>query len=811
MLESSAKIRALKIEASQWQVQPLTQLPEWFVPLIKPYLPESSGAYAAQLLWQRSICQPEQVLGFIDPNQYQPTSPFAFGHEMERAVARLQQAIQQNQKIAIWGDFDADGVTATAVLWEGLQQFLPFEQLTYWIPNRLTESHGLSTSGIAALAAQGYRLIVTCDTGSTNLAEIDFAHRLGIDLIITDHHLLLAERPPVTAILNPRTLAADHPFAHLSGVAVAYKLIEALYETLPEQPQKLLSHLLDLVAIGLIADLVELTADGRYLAQLGITQLQRNQDPIDPPRPGVAKLLELCRRSGDRPTDISFGLGPRINAISRIQGDARFCVELLTSRDRERCQQLALETELANARRKALQRDVGQQVKAKIAELDLSTTQAIVLADPQWPVGILGLVAGQIAQDYGRPTFLLSLDISSDDSSSSKLSSEKSQIIPNPENSLPLARGSAQSVNQIDLYALLQQHSHLLHRFGGHPFAVGLSLPVENISLFSQAINQQLRLLQGEVIEPAVQADLVVTVAELGKALFQELKLLEPYGMGNPVPKLLIQNCWFTQVWHKKIQDLQRRKLEYIKTEFELCDDSGASFPGVWWGHYKDELPLGRCDALVELDFNSYEDAKRQKRYEVRLIAVKPHDQGSLSTATRPDLILDWRNSPSEPQESESVMLLTKSPISWSELRSWVQQAEQSGRKLALAYGIPAEATPQIVWQQLIDIAESLSQSGEKLTGSQIQEKLHIGDCALQIGLQALRLTGYEITSTKAGISIQQIAQSGSELEVATEIDQFLQAVQEEQFMRQYFYAAPLATIQATLEQLSSPEPISLL
>ncbi|MFM8006706.1 MAG: DHHA1 domain-containing protein, partial [Dolichospermum sp.] len=319
-------------------------------------------------------------------------------------------------------------------------------------------------------------------------------------------------------------------------------------------------------------------------AQLGIKQLHTDYKklPTARSRPGVGKLLELCQKNGDRPTDISFGLGPRINAISRIHGDASFCVELLTSRDIERCQKLAEETELANSRRKSLQKDVQAQVTKKLAQLDLSTTSVIVLEDSQWSAGVLGLVAGQIAQETGRPTILLSTEGKEKEADSSQF----------------IARGSARSVNNIDLYQLVQEQAHLLHRFGGHPFAAGLSLLVENIPLFTAAINQKLRQSLGGInLTATVEADLVVTVADLGKDLFSELKLLEPCGMGNPVPKLLIKNCWFENSWHKNQQDLQGKKVQYIKTDFSIRDDStNDAFPGIWWGHYKEELPIGRCD-----------------------------------------------------------------------------------------------------------------------------------------------------------------------------------------------------------------------
>jgi single-stranded-DNA-specific exonuclease len=379
----------------QWILTTPEQPPEWFIQLVKQYTPASSGLFAAQLFWQRGIKDKSQLAAFINHKTYQPASPFEFEQEMQLAIARLQQARNAGDKIAIWGDFDADGITSTSVLWDGLGQFfIQRQQLTYYIPNRLKESHGLNERGIDNLATQGCKLIVTCDTGSTNIDEIIYAQKLGIDVIVTDHHTLPAERPPVTAIINPRYLPQDHQLFHLSGVAVAYKLVEALYQKLPSIPQDPLENLLDLVAVGLIADLVQLTGDCRYLAQLGIQRLQADlqQPPAMRRRPGVGRLLELCQKNGDRPTDISFGLGPRINAVSRIQGDASFCVELLTSRDVKHCNELAEVTELANTRRKSLQKDVQAQVTQKLTQLDLSTTSVIVLEDPQWPAGVLGLV-----------------------------------------------------------------------------------------------------------------------------------------------------------------------------------------------------------------------------------------------------------------------------------------------------------------------------------------------------------------------------------------------------------------------------------
>ncbi|MEH2140175.1 single-stranded-DNA-specific exonuclease RecJ [Nostoc sp.] len=827
----------------QWTITATEQPPEWFIQAVKQHTPLSSGMYAAQLLWKRGIKDNQQLTAFINYKAYQPASPFEFGQEMHLAIARLQQAYNTKEKIAIWGDFDADGITATSVLWDGLGQFFKQNtQLIYYIPNRLKESHGLNNQGIDNLAKQGCKLIVTCDTGSTNVEEIIYAKQLGIDVIVTDHHTLPTERPPVTAIINPRYFSREHQLFNLSGVAVAYKLVEALYQTLPNIAKYPLEDLLDLVAVGLIADLVQLSGDCRYLAQLGIQRLQADfqQPPAARRRPGVGRLLELCQKSGDRPTDISFGLGPRINAVSRIQGDASFCVELLTSRDVKRCHELAEVTELANTRRKSLQKDVQAQVTQKLIQLDLSTTSVIVLEDAQWPAGVLGLVAGQVAQETGRPTILLSTEGLGEQGSrgaegaggaggeiSSNSARAKRPAIANSTQhglnapplitALPLARGSARSVNSVDLYQLVKDQAHLLHRFGGHPFAAGLSLLVENIPLFTAAINQQLRQSLGSTtLTPTVQADLTVTVADLGKELFLELKVLEPCGMGNPVPKLLIQNCWFENAWHRNQQDWQGKKVQYIKTEFDIRDDSGRSaFPGLWWGHYKDELPIGRCDCIAELDYNTF-----KKRYEIRLIAVRPSVDSALNTRnglnaplSLTPLILDLRNQKypeSATQDglnaSLTALTLKDCPTSWDNLRLWLRRCLMTSRfastldnqqQLAIAWSKPNHQPPNQIWLTLVGIAKYLSRTNQLVTRVQLLEKIGISDQTLLVGIKALKFLGFTVKRQDNDLQFAWHPSDRTENLADEAVTKFLAAVREEQFQQQYFADVPLSTIMA--------------
>jgi single-stranded-DNA-specific exonuclease len=767
----------------KWQLRSQEEIPQWFIDVVKAYTPNSSGEFAARLLWQREIKDLKELAGYIDPDPYQPTSSNAFGEEIVRAVSRLKTAFVEGEKVTIWGDFDADGVTATCVLWEGLGQFLSQNTLlNYYIPDRLQESHGLNHTGIDRLAASGTKLIVTCDTGSTNLVEIEYATKLGIDVIVTDHHTLPPYRPPVTAIINPRYLPTDSPLYTLSGVAVAYKLVEALYEALPQIPQQPKESLLDLVAIGLIADLVELKGDCRYLAQRGIQQLQKQANPDTANRPGVSQLLALCQKTGDRPTDISFGLGPRINAVSRIHGDASYVVELLTSRDVKQTQQLAWETELANTRRKSLQQDTLKQVEKKLARLDLSTTNAIVLEDEQWQGGVLGLVAGQIAQKYNRPTILLN----------SSADSEGNIYV----------KGSARSVNNIDLYQLVNSQAHLLHRFGGHPFAAGLSLLKENLPLFQQGIEQQLKQqLSNQQLEPTLTIDLVVTVADLGQNLFRELKLIEPCGMGNPPPKLLIKNCRFTNIQNKNIEDRKGSKVQYIRTTFKIIDRfSDESFFGVWWEHYQDEIPENQeCNVVVELDFNTF-----KKKYEVRLIELQLAENSfSLQTSTNQEaVIIDRRNQDNLQTSStnnSSLVLQNHCPLQWNEIRQKYYHAVKRKQKLVLNYNSPETTEAEQIWQQLIGIIKYFSRTGQIVSKEQIKDKLNISDRSWNLGLQALKTIGFTYDNTDENYQFH-CQNYLIEDRSTSVINSFLSIVAEEKFQQRYFTQVSLPVITTYLE-----------
>jgi single-stranded-DNA-specific exonuclease len=765
------------MQSAEWRSQQQWDIPEAFQQWFRSQGAPFNHPCLAQLLWQRGIRDPDTAQGFLNPDQYTPTPPTAFGEEMQRAITRLQQARDRQEKVYIWGDFDADGLTATAVLWEGLAEFFrPHETLFYTIPNRLTESHGLSLNGLDCLKAEGCNLIVTCDNGSHNLAELAYAQDLGIDVIVTDHHTLPPERPPVAAIINPRCFPPEHPLAHLSGVAVAYKLLEALYAHLPNIPKRSLEDSLDLVAIGLIADLVNLKGDGRYLAQRGLQRLQ--QQLTTRTRPGVAKLLELCRKTGDRPTDIGFGLGPRINALSRIHGDASEGVLLLTSQDVALAESIAEQAEWTNLYRKEVQQRTFQQVVAKLQYLDLNNTSVIVLSDRQWPVGILGLVANQIVQTYHRPTLLLCEE---------EVDGEW------------IARGSARSIAGIDLYDLLHRQSHLLSRYGGHPFAAGLSLSLANLPLFAEAINQDLRQ-QGQLPNAEKIADLTLTLAEIGDgtALFHALKTLEPCGMGNPTPCFLIHNVWFERATTRTLRDRYQQKLSYQRTSFLLRDDSTSQgMSGLLWGQWAADLPKSRCTVLVELDHNT---SVKPNGYHLRVIAIYSQTDPFNNPTPESPWILDWRDGSSEPAEID-ILPVPDCPYTWDNLEPLATQAKLNQQKLALTYSSDRILSAHDRWQTLIGVAKFLARTGTIISPSDLCDRCQLTPGTLQLGLSTLQSIGFTVQQTQSGIQFQRDAQSIPSAASEERIQNCLTAIAEETFCQQYFQSTSAEIMQQTLDQ----------
>lgn len=526
----------------------------WRLPPDPPLPPELLAAAgsprAARLLALRGVTDPEQVRGLLDPAAFTPTPPAALP-DLELAAERIEQAIAAGEHLGVWGDFDVDGQTATTLLVGGLRSL--GGQVSYHIPVRAKESHGLNIPNLDRLLDAGVQLLITCDTGSQAHAEVAHAQGRGVPVIITDHHDLGASLPPAVAIVNPKRLPAGHPLSSLPGVAVAYKLLEALLASVGRADE--LDNYLDLVALGLVADVALLQGEARYLLQRGLAVL-RNTDR--------AGLRELYRAAGIDPQTlneetIGFTIGPRLNALGRL-GDANPMVEFLTGDDLIPLRVLATQLEGLNAQRRLLTSQVLAGALAQIErQPELLDRAALVLHHPDWPGGVVGIVASQLVERFGRPAVLLT---------------------GGPDD---LLRGSARGLAGLDISAAIASQAPLLASYGGHPMAAGVSLPHENLPDFRVGLSRALAAQRGETAwEGELAIDLELPLADVTLELAQDLARLAPFGAGWPAPTVV---CRALRL-HGKTRHLGRSE-EHLG--FTVIAPDGTTRPVVWWS--AGELP----------------------------------------------------------------------------------------------------------------------------------------------------------------------------------------------------------------------------
>ena len=530
-------------------------MPVWLDPTAispSPLLSKTVGGHplVAQVLAQRGMLDVDRARAFLDPACYTPASPFDLP-DMDRAVDRIQQAVQTGQRIAIWGDFDVDGQTATTVLVQSLRSL--GADVIFHIPVRAEEGHGVNLPWLQRLIDQGAQLVVTCDTGIDAHEAVDYAHQSGVDLVITDHHDLPPALPAASAVVNPKLLPAGHPLSTLPGVGAAFKLAEAL------QPDA--SAHLDLVALGIVADVAVQTGDARYLLQRGLASLRQTE------RLGLQAMLQLADVNPLwlHEEHIGFELGPRLNALGRL-GDANLAVEFFTTTDAQRAQVLATMLEGLNAERKRLTDQIFQGALAQI-ERDPSLLEhaALVLAHPSWPAGVIGIVASRLAERFHRPVVLLAAPPGQ------------------------LARGSARSIEGCNISQAIAAHSDLLANFGGHPMAAGLAIEPERIPEFRRKLSRSVAAQLGAAaVEPTLTIDGYLALADLSLDLAADLDRLAPFGPGNP--RLVLVSASHILVGETTIGRTREHRRLTVEDEF------GARQQVLWWQGAGWPLPEGRFD-----------------------------------------------------------------------------------------------------------------------------------------------------------------------------------------------------------------------
>ncbi len=469
------------------------------------YLFTTSGfsSLIAQLLYNRGLTELSQLDSFIAADKRLSGNPFLLP-DMHRAVARIYQALLSGENIAIYGDFDADGITSTALLVQGLTT-LGGKTIPY-IPHRLTEGYGLKTAALENLCRQGVSLVITVDCGITALSEVKRAKRMGLDIIITDHHTPLPEIPPAIAIVNPKLPNSTYPFSELTGVGVALKLLQALFQGIGKEEQ--LDELLDLVAIGTVADMMPLLEENRYLVKEGLKLINAT------PRLGIREMIAQAGLNiGSLDTEsISWVIAPRLNAAGRL-AHAMTSYKLLMADSPQEARQLAIHLEQQNAERQRLTTRVLARAREQVLAQGISPL--LVAGDKDYPAGITGLAASRLSEEFYRPAIVI-------------------------KTGEQVSSGSCRSIPEFNIIAALNQCSSLFTQFGGHSQAAGFTLPTKNLPRLQQALLQLATTqLAGVALRPRLDIDAEVTLLDLTGDTFQAIQQLAPFGRGNPVPTFL--------------------------------------------------------------------------------------------------------------------------------------------------------------------------------------------------------------------------------------------------------------------------------
>ncbi len=473
-----------------------------------------------RLLALRGISGQESGHAFLHPRLADLPDP-ALLPDMETACVRLEAALRKGEKIAVHGDYDVDGISGCCLLVEALRSF--GGQVEYHIPLRLVDGYGLSREALQRAAEHGCRVVVSVDCGVSAFAESDFAKSIGLDLVVTDHHQPAEQLPDCYALINPHLAGCPFPWPELSGVGVAFFLMLGLRRRLRNngyfqgRPEPDLRMVLDLVALGTIADIVPLDGVNRILVRTGLQLLEQSQ------RPGMVALKKVAQVTQVSSGIVGYRLAPRLNAAGRLE-DASLGVRLLLGGDDEELLPLAEYLDTCNNERRQLEDRTLAQAVAMV-EADLPAEQySIVLASEDWHSGVIGIVASRLVERYHRPTILIAL--------------ENGQ-----------GKGSARSIGACHLFASLNQCADFLSGYGGHAMAAGLSIAEELLPDFVLRFEEVVRqVLTTDDLLPHMKHDGEIALAEIDLPLLQEFELLNPYGAGNPQPVFMSRNCEICQL-----------------------------------------------------------------------------------------------------------------------------------------------------------------------------------------------------------------------------------------------------------------------
>ncbi len=541
--------------------------------------------FIAQALINRGVANETAATEFLHAGAECITDPYLL-KGMQTGVTRIIHAVEQQEKITVYGDYDVDGITACAIIYKTLIRL--GADVEYYIPDRQSEGYGLNDAALAHLIATGTRLVITVDCGVSAVKEVA-AVAGKLDIVITDHHQPPVELPAAVAIINPKQIDCRYPEKNLAGVGVAFKLCQALWQYCRGTASQFHDYL-DIVAIGTIADIVPLTGENRVLVKMGLTQLAITENT------GITALLAVCGLTG-KPVDsgsVGFVIAPRLNAVGRVS-QAAAGVELLTTNDADNAFRLASLLDEENSARQAIEKTILGKAEEQLATMDIAQANVLVLAGEEWHSGVIGIVASRLVERYYKPVVMISIREG-------------------------YGKGSCRSIPPFDMYAALTQCSDLLTQFGGHRQAAGLTIPVEHITRLRERLNSiAAASLSAADYIPVLKIDSCVPLKEITGAFIEQLTCLEPYGFGNPSPVFACRNI---QLGEKKLVGQQGRHLK-LKLNHAAVNDVIA-----WnMGELADSLA---CNQDIDLVFvPKYNEWQGQKRLQLTAHDVRSSTAGA--------------------------------------------------------------------------------------------------------------------------------------------------------------------------------------
>ena len=516
----------------------------------------------ASILVNRGIIDGEKINVFLNPTRKDFYNPFLMP-DMEIAVKRIVKAIENKEKIMIYGDYDADGITSITVLKKYLNEI--GLKTGEYIPNRLNEGYGLNKDAISKIYNDGYKLMITVDCGISGLEEVDYANSLGMEIIITDHHEPAEKLPEAIAVIDAKRKDNKYPFNQLAGVGVVFKLIQAISTELKLEEKEYLKYL-DLVCIGTISDIVPLVDENRVIAKLGLKLIEKTKNI------GLKTLLNIADLKKIDSNAISFGVAPRINACGRM-GFQEEALQLFLTEDSGEATKIAKRLVQFNQERQAKEKQIFEEVIEKI-EKDDKDKKCIVLAEENWHHGIIGIVASKITEIYYKPSILICLE------------GDK-------------GKGSGRSIPGFDLYTALTKCSDYIEKFGGHSMAIGITIKKENFEKLKEAIEKYAQESNISDIMPIINIDKEINLKNINIEEVKSLELLEPFGEGNKMPLFLLRNLKIDSI--RALSGGKHLKLT-LKQDNNIVDGIGFNM-----GDLSKEYLLGdKVDVVGTIEINSF-------------------------------------------------------------------------------------------------------------------------------------------------------------------------------------------------------------